>query len=52
MQKRRDLCQYIRTKNKITCLQDNHIDYTTFSHAEWGFNLDLSAKPDINASRG
>ena len=52
MQKRRDLFQYIISKNKIACLQDVHIDNTMFIHAECGYNLDLSAKPGINASRG
>ena len=55
MQKRRDLFQYIRSKKyNIACLQDVHIDNNMFSHvkAEWGYNLVLSAKPCINASRG
>ena len=35
-------------------MQDVHIDNNMFSHvkAEWGYNLVLSAKPGINASRG
>ena len=55
MQKRRDLFQYIRSKKyNIACLQDVHNDNNMFSHvkAEWGYNLVLSAKPGINASRG
>ena len=55
MQKSRDLFQYIRSKKyNITCLPDVHIKNNMFSHvkAEWGYNLVLSAKPSINASRG
>ena len=54
-QKRRDLFQYLRSKKyNIACLKDVHIDNSMFSHvkAEWGYNLVLSAKPGINASRG
>ena len=54
MQKMRDIFQYIRSmKYNIVCLQDVHIDNNMFSHvkAEWGYNLVLSAKPGINASK-
>ena len=55
MQKRRDLFHYIRSKKfNIACLQDVHIDRNMYSYikAEWGYNIILSAKEGINASRG
>ena len=55
MQKRRDLFHYIRSKKyNIACLQDVHIDRNMYSYvkSEWGYNIILSAKEGINASRG
>ena len=55
MQKRRDLFQYIRSKKyNIACLKDVHIDNNMFHMLKQSgvYNLVLSAKPGINASRG
>ena len=55
MQKRRDLFHYLRSKKyNIACLQDVHIDRNMYNYvkSEWGYNIILSAKEGINASRG
>ena len=45
---------YTQKKFNKACLQDVHIDRNMYSYvkAKWGYNIILSAKEGINASRG